>query len=297
MAKIIKNDTINQEILIRYLETKSDFAFELRVLQKLKSHGLACSHGGQYLDPVSKKSREFDIRAQASAGRFLVKLAVECKNLQPHFPLLVLSVPRAEGENYHSIAVIEDHSLTGSVDGLILPRRTLNERARTVIMQGARSMYLKGQPVGKSTVQVGFNANKVGELLANDTEVHEKWGQCLASIDELIEELEHTEIPSWITGPLVAMALPIVVVPDGTLWETVYQEDGTRVEDPVQVDRISIYIGKRYFIPSRYISTPIVITHQEFMTETGINQFIQRHLLSETDMSLMLLGRDDAIQD
>jgi hypothetical protein len=61
----LKSDPIGVAELTKYLETESDFDFELRVLHSLQDIGVNCEHGGHYEDPVTKKSREFDIRLRA----------------------------------------------------------------------------------------------------------------------------------------------------------------------------------------------------------------------------------------
>ena len=52
--------------------------FELRVLKELTDLKLNCQHGGAYDDPITGKSREFDIRALMYGDEFLrVHLSVE----------------------------------------------------------------------------------------------------------------------------------------------------------------------------------------------------------------------------
>jgi hypothetical protein len=62
MAKL-KTDEILPEDLVEYLNSYSDFSFELAVLKMLRTSDIDCEHGGYYEDPITKKSREFDIRA------------------------------------------------------------------------------------------------------------------------------------------------------------------------------------------------------------------------------------------
>ena len=64
MAKKLKQDEIKKEDVERYIEENSDFRFEMQVLNELNCLGYDCEHGGQYIDPYTKKSRQFDIKAQ-----------------------------------------------------------------------------------------------------------------------------------------------------------------------------------------------------------------------------------------
>jgi len=45
---------IGEAELLEYLNTSSDFAFELRCLERLAKLGFDCQHGGSYTDPVTK---------------------------------------------------------------------------------------------------------------------------------------------------------------------------------------------------------------------------------------------------
>ena len=74
MATKLKPAPVTLKDLNEYLsESTSDFSFELEVLKELRSHHLKCEHGGHYEDPVTKKSREFDIRALFESGTVSVQ--------------------------------------------------------------------------------------------------------------------------------------------------------------------------------------------------------------------------------
>lgn len=96
-----KAGPIGEDDLTKYLDEYSDFAFELKTLEKLNAHGFNCEHSGTYDDPITKVPREFDLRATRTIDRFRVRLAVECKNLKADFPLLILCVPRRPEEAFH----------------------------------------------------------------------------------------------------------------------------------------------------------------------------------------------------
>lgn len=264
MAPKLKPDPIGVSELKRYLETESDFDFELRVLKELRDFGLDCEHGGHYEDPVTKKSREFDIRMHVADGRFNLFAAIECKNLRPNFPLLVSCVPRTDAEAWHQVA----------------QKRAVGSWTKMHIMRGDYSLYRPRGIVGKSTVQVGITP--AGEMLANDAEVYEKWGQSLASLHGFARRI--TGLPDG----SVSMALPIVVVPDGNLWHVLYRKDGQRMKDPEPTDRCSVYAGG-FEIP---LDAPasLRISHVEIMTLDGLLRFCSQHLCDESSMETMILG-------
>jgi hypothetical protein len=53
------------------------------VLKELTDLRLMCQHGETYEDPITKKSREFDIRAlMYGAESVYIHLSLECKNIR-----------------------------------------------------------------------------------------------------------------------------------------------------------------------------------------------------------------------
>src|SRR5437763_15331085 len=94
MAKQFSDKAISCSDNSEYLKSQDDFAFELEILRSCQVGGFEVRHGGAYQDPVTRKDRQFDIRLMHHKDRSVVKLAIECKNLKPNFPLLVSRIPR-----------------------------------------------------------------------------------------------------------------------------------------------------------------------------------------------------------
>jgi hypothetical protein len=153
MAKL-KSDPIGQADLLAYLASQSDFSFELQVLKALRDTGLACEHGGTYDDPTTNKPRQFDIRATKNIGRRFLRLAVECKNLRTNYPLLAFCVPRRTEEAYHEIIRSVTSSMASRLAGRQMPGAIIPV-SWNIPMQGAKSIYKPGDPVGKACAQVG----------------------------------------------------------------------------------------------------------------------------------------------
>lgn len=101
----LKSNPITQSDIEEYLAGQADFSFELRVLKELVDLGLICSHSGTYDDPITGKSREFDIRALLlDQEKYLrVHLSVECKNIRENFPMIVHCLKRKENESYNEL--------------------------------------------------------------------------------------------------------------------------------------------------------------------------------------------------
>lgn len=268
MAPKLRPDAIGVDEMKCFLETESDFDFELRVLHKLRELNLDCEHGGHYEDPVTKKSREFDIRMRVRGeGNLHLLAAIECKNLRQNFPLLISCVPRTRDEAWHEMV--------------------RSDYGSSVVSAGQRvtsdsGLYRLGDWVGKSTIQVGVTPQ--GEMITNDGEVYEKWGQCLSSLHCFVQE-----IPTLSANGGATMALPILVVPDGRLWQVRYNTDGSRVADPEQVDRCAVYAGG-FSIPFGRFETRIGISHVEVITFGGLMRFCRQRLGDERTMRALIFG-------
>ena len=92
---------IGQAEISNFAEPRSYFGFELRILRLLKERGVDCEHGGTYRDPVTKKTRQFDIRGSLQEGEFELLMAVECKNIGEDFPVVGFCTPSVAEESFH----------------------------------------------------------------------------------------------------------------------------------------------------------------------------------------------------
>lgn len=273
MARLKPKATTKEDFL-DYLSGYSDFSFELSVLKTLVEHDVLCNHGGCYIDPVTNKSREFDIRATKTIDKYRVRMSIECKNTRDNFPILVSCVPRREEESYHQVALVSDRNTSIRHFAPSAPR----SRALILPIRGAQSLYKSGGAVGKSTVQVGRALD--GSITTNDSDLYEKWGQSLSSLHDMTRDIHQD---GGLGDPLDAYAstaFPFVVVPDGRLWMTSYDLNGLRISDPTQVDRCSCFIGKRYWLGNETDRASLLISHLEIITLKGLSAFVEAHLMS-----------------
>lgn len=280
MARL-KPDPIGRDDLLEYLGGYSDFSFELSVLKQLRLAGLECEHGGLYDDPVTSKPREFDIRATRTNGIRRVRMAVECKNIREHFPVLISCVPRHASECFHEVAMVSEPR----TDVMMRGAGVFTSRAKVLRLESEYSLYRHGAPVGKSTAQVGRLLD--GSISSNDSEIHEKWGQCLSSSQELADRV-YWDGTGESGNPLYLCAvLPFVVVPDGRLWTVEYDGDGNRTSDPMATDRVSCYVGKAYSIGTKVASSIFTVSHVEVATVAGLTDFVRSHLSDEGELQTL----------
>ena len=160
-----------------------------------------------------------------------------------------------------------------------------SSRAKILRMDRAHSLYRPGEPVGKSTAQVGRALD--GSISSNDSEIYEKWGQCLSSSQELADRM-YRDGDSEIGNPrYLSAVLPFVVVPDGRLWAVEYDYDGNRTTDPKPVNRCSCYVGKSYRIGTTMAGATVAISHVEVTTTTGLVEFLTAYLPGEGSMEAL----------
>lgn len=278
MAKL-KSDPVTAHDMLEYLNSYSDFSFELGVLKMLRERNIECEHGGHYEDPVTNKSREFDIRATKTIKQYRVRLAIECKNIRENFPILISCVPRHEQESYHQIALVSEPKSDSTMIALSIHQ----SRAKTLSIQGEHSLYKAQFPVGKSTVQVGRTPDN--GISANDSELYEKWGQCLSSVKDLVDRVYWDGGRKDTEKVYLSAVFPFVVVPNGRLWTVSYDEDGARTSDPTPADRCPCFINKDYEMGTNLASARIWLSHVEIVTYDGMRAFVEQFLMTEDGMA------------
>ena len=230
MARELSREQLKEADLQEFLEKESSFAFELETQLALIGRGYECEHGGTYHDPVTSKPRQFDLRARRiqKSYRFSVsiRLAVECKKLHHGNPLLVSCVPRTFDESFFYLYMRHKYDS-------VTKRRPLE-------VEPIRSPYSQGDGVGKSLDQVGRAATKDKELVVTNSDIYEKWSQAVASCHDLLPPLCVDS-----NAPDIILVLPVLVVPDETLWQVDFDGRGSVVTPPRKVDETTFYLGHR----------------------------------------------------
>lgn len=270
MAKL-REEPITREDVQAYLDSYSDFTFEINTLNLLTKLRFKCRHSGTYTDPVTQRMREFDIRAVVSKKLlndlfFNLFLAVECKNLKEHFPLIVHCMPRTREESFEEMIFFYEDKTETDVLRMIGARSggeiSPAYYAHNILQERTLTIYRKDEPVGKSTDQLGKQATK-SELFTSDSDVFEKISQALNSSNDLIQEASHYQERAQYN---VSVVKPILVVPDGTLWKVVYDDEGNVVDGPGQVAYIPYYYGKSWSYRDRNGKKDYTISHLDIVT-------------------------------
>ena len=248
-------DTIDAAHIRQILAANSDFVFEISVLKALRKLALTCRHGGTYEDPVTGKTRQFDI--QAEAGRIdrsdpLVRFrfAVECKNIGRNFPLVVHRLPRDASEAYLDVVVA-----TRPSPGMLL------DYSKRLTLANDGSPYAVADRVGKAFDQIGRTAG--GDVFSSDQDVFEKMTQALNSSKHLLEQSHYAATP---TEPvLFSIVVPVLVVPSGSLWVVDYDDDGNVIDGPTVQLVASTFVGKEWLVGGK-LGRSFTLSHIEIVT-------------------------------
>ena len=287
MNKLISNP-ITKSDLEEYLNNYSDFSFELRVLKKFVDLGLECSHGGTYEDPITGKTRQFDIRALLQKEYVRVHLSIECKNIRENFPLLVHCLKRKVNESYNELILSHkpQNKIQQNGNILITSPPAFQESSLSIrVLQ--HSLYPKDHYVAKSSDQVGRRQND-REITSTDEKVFEKISQAINSAVDLISEAHYLDTsisPSYLT-----FVCPVLVVPDLFLWQAKYSDDGAQVGEPDQIKHISYYIGKDWTV-GKINSLNYTLSHLEIVTYSEIKNFVEKYLGDYIELCIAVFNR------
>jgi hypothetical protein len=252
--KSSKSLPVGRDDLNAFVAQDSSFAFEMSVLSELIRLRFKCDHSGTYEDPITNKVRQFDIRATLErgdkGGRLgCLVLAVECKMLNPGFPLLVSLSPRTRPEAFVDVVV--------------------KGYAGMEVVEFTRTQaYMPREPVGRKIDQVGKRED--GSLFSDDEETFQKVQQAINSSASLVQNA--------LTGgtrDALSVVLPVLVVPQGTLWTVRYEADGAVVGSPEPCDRASVILAHRWRVETPLRPAPSYrLSHLEILTAGHIGQII-----------------------
>ncbi len=264
MAKY-KQDPITDGDISTYVAGQSDFAFECDVVRLLSDLGIPTEHGGTYDDPVTNKPRQFDVRSviyklEGEFGRQMY-LAIESKNLQRNNPLVIHELRRKSPEWFHQIIGAwrrdpQPHAIPGQ-----------HVFSETITPS---PQYPEGGHCGKATDQIHCLEN--GSLESDDRDVYEKWAQAISSAHDLLARAASSPTRFQIAR-CFSVVLPIVVVPDATLWVIKYSPTGQR-SPPELADRSSFFVNKQVVYDRGPWRVGYRISHIEFMTIGGLRRFL-----------------------
>jgi hypothetical protein len=130
------------------------------------------------------------------------------------------------------------------------------------------SVYFPQAFVGKSLLQLKKKDGKY--MRTRDTEIYEKWSQALASAVDLVDAAGRNATTAA-NQHIFTFVIPVVVLPDDTLWKVEYDIKGKIIQDPQLSNEIEFFVGHKAFPPIDLgdSSEPYVFSHLHFVTFTG----------------------------
>lgn len=232
--------------LVEFIGNSSNFAFEMSTLRLLRSAGFDAAHGATYVDSVTKKIRAYDFRAQWAAQDFGLRLAVECKSLHESAPLLIHATPRLESESYHC---------------LVKREKSGGYHFQSAVRVAPKaSIYEIGMPVGRQLDQP--SRGRDGSIKSADGDTFDRWMQAVHGCADLLQQTvsAQTQLTS------LQAILPILVVPEGRIWQVDYDEDGSTGEPLRQVDRTTLILRHKWTAATHMGSVDYDVSHLEIIT-------------------------------
>jgi hypothetical protein len=252
---------------------EDDFAHEMQVAATLREFpAYQVSHGGTYTDSITGKPRQYDFRASLSKDDAEVFLSIESKNLSPRSPLVVCGRPRLENESFHDLI----DSRVGTFKKKSVVFQGLS--STTLRAKGENSFYPPGQFTGKSLLRLKADKQPISSV--SDTDVYDKWAQALSSLVDSIYAA------CRLAGELhkqhyYSAFLPLVVVPNATLWQCEYDLKGSVSSDPLLVDECMFFVGQQHRTGAdaekkRVTQHDFAISHIHFCTVRGLRSLLSR---------------------
>lgn len=272
-----------------------DFGHEMRVGKLIRSiANINAEHSGTYIDSVTGKPRQFDFRCLLKKDYAELNLAVECKNLNPSAPLIVCGTKRQNSEAFHEL--IGWRSDSGRPD-ILYSSRPIPITFRSI---ETFEFYASNEFVGKSLVRIKPNLNpskSTPELFVSvpDSDIYDKWAQALSSSIGLIKSA-HERAIAHRGSEFYAAILPILVVPDGSLWKVDYDDNGSICGQPEQVNNCELFIGREIEVSKEWFTHPFTFSHIHFFTISGFGFFLSSLISGEAVWSKLFTKKTSVVR-
>ena len=190
---------------------------------------------------------------------------MECKNLKESFPLVIHATQRERRDSFHNILCKRPPYFSKIVRGENA-NVDFSQRTSNIKIIGAKTPYLPGQWVGKGMDQIGLSNDTPPKFVTSDRETYEKMNQSVNSAMEMITLVEdHSELYYRFIA-----VLPILVVPNNTLWQINYKIGGQVDGTPNKVNHVQYYLNQEFTI-TEYKTRNYVVPEKRNYTFTHLD--------------------------
>ncbi len=191
-----------------------------------------------------------------------IKMAVGCKNIHPHVPLIVSRVPRHTEEAFHSV---------------ISKRKRQSPQGRELGIDISQSPeltpYRRGQMVGKSILV--YNTDKSSQRgNAQSDDPYDRWSQALASCESLCKKAAR-EVAIGTDGITLSFVMPVLVVANNALWTVDYDEKGDQGA-PAPADEATLFVDRKYEALNAASTGSYRVSHLHIYTLKGLVEALRR---------------------
>jgi YD repeat-containing protein len=174
----------------------------------------------------------------------------------PQFPTAHNAVPRGANEAFHEIIVFRSETLMVKQD--------------VHFVGPPQSFYKVGEMVGKRTDQVG-RAGHNNELFSDDGLTFDKINQAINSSRDVV-----TDAAVDSAHPYIRVVLPVLVIPDGSLWQVDYDGEGNITERPRQVSEATYFIDHEWSTLAGMEDVRYLISHLHVVTFSHLERAVKR---------------------
>jgi hypothetical protein len=115
--------------------------------------------------------------------------------------------------------------------------------------------------------------------------------QATSSAQDLIDHATY-EAEETAESALFSVVIPVVVVPDSTLWVVDYDSDGKIVGRPRTVRRCSYYVGASYYGGDNLSGSSYHVSHLEFVTLSGLAELLDDLAGNEAKLGVLFPAND-----
>lgn len=258
--------------VIRDLALAGDsFGFEMRIGKIVRSIADAeVQHTGTFTPlGLNEAPRQFDYRVYISREDLVLQLAIECKSLFIGSPVVVCGSARSEAESRHDLVVSDARFIAG--------RRGLID-VGLISTSKPSAFYPAGHFVGKTVIRpeptsVGKElVAGSGYRLTGDSDIYDRWNQAVLHACWMLHRA--MDLHAREQSATFAVTLPIVVLPNETLWRLTYDSDGVVLEEPTMVDHETLFLGRRQWLGGMAEVTG-ELSHLHFVTQAGLEAMVR----------------------
>ncbi len=276
--------------IITALAKEDDFGFELRVGRVLRAFANERVHHAEtYTDPRTDKEREFDYQCVIVRESCRLQLAVECKNLFLDSPAVVCGQRRVASESFHDIVFAGQGYLAGEgqrpkhQEGIVSEVIQIRSQSALYPIDDTANCF-----VGKSVFRPKPDKNRTPEAAAklplngftnpkDDKDSYDRWNQAIGSAASMALSALQYDVRNNQSGFNYSVTLPLVVVPNESLWQLEFNDNGEIEKPAIQTRHVAVFRDQSARRSKDYGTAfyrEVKLPYVHFMTEGGLVEWL-----------------------